>query len=72
MRMTTGFVFAALALLAVDACRADDVVNERVPKQGLDAGIYAGVSPDVVRASAEERRENPRAAPAKLRWARRA
>ena len=41
MRMTTGFVFAALALLAVDACRADDVVNERVPKQGLDAGKAA-------------------------------
>ena len=41
MRMTTGLMFAVLALLAVDARGADDVVNERVPKQGLDAGKAA-------------------------------
>jgi 16S rRNA (cytosine1402-N4)-methyltransferase len=39
---------------------------------GLKAGMYAEISTDVVRASHDERRDNPRAAPAKLRWARRA
>ena len=32
-------------------------------------GTYAQVAPDVVRASFEERRANPRATSAKLRWA---
>lgn len=39
---------------------------------GLRDGVYAAVSQDVERASAEEVRGNPRAAAAKLRWARRA
>ena len=38
---------------------------------GRRAGVYAEVSRDVVRASAQERRANPRAASAKMRWARR-
>lgn len=38
---------------------------------GSRAGVYAEVSRDVVRASAQERRANPRAASAKMRWARR-
>jgi len=36
---------------------------------GLASGVYAAVSPGVVRPSAGERRANPRSAPAKLRWA---
>ena len=36
---------------------------------GQREGVYASVSGDVVRASAEEVRANPRAASAKLRWA---
>ncbi len=39
---------------------------------GVRAGIYAEAARDVTRASAAEQRSNPRAAPAKLRWARRA
>ncbi len=39
---------------------------------GVRDGVYADVSPDVTRASAAEVRANPRAAAAKLRWARRA
>ena len=39
---------------------------------GLESGVYARVSKDVVRASAEEKRLNPRSSPAKLRWALRA
>ena len=35
-------------------------------------GTWAEVSPEVVRATPEERRANPRSRPAKLRWARRA
>lgn len=35
-------------------------------------GLYAAISPEVIRASAEEQRANPRSSPAKLRWARRA
>lgn len=40
-------------------------------ERGLMDGVYASISATVVRASAEERRANPRSAPAKLRWARR-
>jgi 16S rRNA (cytosine1402-N4)-methyltransferase len=49
--------------------------DRRVKKafeRGLADGTYAEVSDEVVRPSPEERRENPRSAPAKLRWARRA
>jgi 16S rRNA (cytosine1402-N4)-methyltransferase len=48
--------------------------DRRVKKSfaaGLRAGIYAEIS-GVLRPGAEERRANPRCAPAKLRWARRA
>ena len=40
--------------------------------QGERDGAYASVAREVVRASATERRDNPRSKPAKLRWARRA
>ena len=38
-------------------------------KDGLGAGIYSSISSEVVRASAEERRDNPRSSSAKLRHA---
>ncbi len=38
----------------------------------LREGVYSEVAPDPIRPSAEERRSNPRSAPAKLRWAIRA
>jgi 16S rRNA (cytosine1402-N4)-methyltransferase len=41
-------------------------------QQGQRDGTYAAVSDEVIRASPEEQRANPRSAPAKLRWARRA
>lgn len=41
-------------------------------RQGERDGAYAEVAPEVVRASAKERHDNPRSKPAKLRWARRA
>jgi 16S rRNA (cytosine1402-N4)-methyltransferase len=47
--------------------------DRRVKKafqQGLRDGVYAAVAPEPVRASAEERRSNPRSTSAKLRWAR--
>ena len=34
------------------------------------AGLYAEVSQGVIRPTSEERRDNPRSSPAKLRWAR--
>ena len=46
--------------------------DRRVKKafqSGERAGIYARVAPDPIRASAEERRSNPRSSSAKLRWA---
>ena len=49
--------------------------DRRVKKafeRGLKDGVYAAICETVVRASPEERRANPRSAPAKLRWARRA
>ncbi|KAF0180859.1 MAG: S-adenosyl-methyltransferase MraW [Limisphaerales bacterium] len=39
---------------------------------GQREGTYAEISPEVIRPTAEERRDNPRSSPAKLRWARRA
>ena len=41
-------------------------------KAGLEAGIYARVADEVVRATPEERGRNPRSSSAKLRWAVRA
>jgi 16S rRNA (cytosine1402-N4)-methyltransferase len=44
---------------------------KRAFAQGERDGVYADVSRDLVRASAEEQRANPRSRAAKLRWARR-
>lgn len=38
-------------------------------KQGLQAGVYASISPEVMRPTPEEQRANPRSSPAKLRYA---
>lgn len=49
--------------------------DRRVKKafaQGELAGVYANVAREVVLASAQERRDNPRSKPSKLRWAKRA
>jgi 16S rRNA (cytosine1402-N4)-methyltransferase len=39
---------------------------------GLSGGFYSDIAHEVIRPSADERHSNPRSAPAKLRWARRA
>ena len=39
---------------------------------GLRDGLYADIAQEVIRPTADERHANPRSAPAKLRWARRA
>lgn len=41
-------------------------------RAGLEAGLYARIAGDVIRAAAEERGRNPRSSAAKLRWAVRA
>jgi 16S rRNA (cytosine1402-N4)-methyltransferase len=41
-------------------------------RAGLRAGLYAAANDEVIRAGAEERRDNPRSTSAKLRWAVRA
>jgi 16S rRNA (cytosine1402-N4)-methyltransferase len=49
--------------------------DRRVKKSfeaGLRDGNYEEIAPEVIRPTAEERNSNPRSAPAKLRWARRA
>ncbi len=38
-------------------------------KQGLATGVYSKIAEDVIRASFDEQRSNPRSSPAKLRWA---
>jgi 16S rRNA (cytosine1402-N4)-methyltransferase len=46
--------------------------DRRVKKafqEGLRTGIYSDVSDEVIRATPEEQRANPRSSPAKLRWA---
>lgn len=42
---------------------------KRAFQHGLERGDYAAIAPEVVRATPEERRANPRATSAKLRWA---
>jgi 16S rRNA (cytosine1402-N4)-methyltransferase len=42
---------------------------KRAFQEGNRAGIYREISSDVLRASPEEQRANPRSSPAKLRWA---
>ena len=37
---------------------------------GLRNGLYAEIAPEIIRPTPEERHDNPRSAPAKLRWAR--
>jgi 16S rRNA (cytosine1402-N4)-methyltransferase len=47
--------------------------DRRVKKSfeaGLRDGVYADIAREVVRPTPEERRDNPRSSPAKLRWAR--
>jgi 16S rRNA (cytosine1402-N4)-methyltransferase len=39
---------------------------------GLREGLYAGIAQEVIRPTSDERHANPRSAPAKLRWARKA
>jgi 16S rRNA (cytosine1402-N4)-methyltransferase len=50
--------------------------EDRRVKKSFEAGmrdkLYSEISPEVIRPSQEEKRSNPRSAPAKLRWARRA
>jgi 16S rRNA (cytosine1402-N4)-methyltransferase len=41
-------------------------------REGVRAGFYTATNDEVVRASPEERRANPRSSSAKLRWAVRA
>lgn len=41
-------------------------------KEGLRSGVYATVAGEVIRPGPQERRDNLRSAPAKLRWAQRA
>ena len=38
-------------------------------RQGLEAGIYSNIADEITRPSPQELRSNPRASPAKLRWA---
>ena len=40
-------------------------------KEGQRTGVYAAIAEEVVRPTAQECRDNPRATSAKLRWARR-
>jgi 16S rRNA (cytosine1402-N4)-methyltransferase len=49
--------------------------DRRVKKSfeaGLREGVYAEIAQEITRPTPEERRENPRSSPAKLRWARKA
>jgi 16S rRNA (cytosine1402-N4)-methyltransferase len=41
-------------------------------QEGVRSGIYADAAPEIIRATPEEQRTNPRSSPAKLRWAIRA
>ena len=38
-------------------------------RDGLRSGLYSAANDEVIRPSSQETRDNPRAGPAKLRWA---
>jgi len=38
-------------------------------REGLRSGLFSATNDEVIRPSSQETRDNPRAAPAKLRWA---
>lgn len=50
----------------------EDRLVKQAFRDGQRSGVYSDVSPEAVRASSQERFENPRSRSAKLRWARRA
>ena len=49
----------------------EDRLVKKAFREGLDAGAYAEIAAEPVRASFEEQRANPRSRSAKLRWAKR-
>ncbi|MCC6358770.1 MAG: 16S rRNA (cytosine(1402)-N(4))-methyltransferase RsmH [Phycisphaerales bacterium] len=46
----------------------EDRLVKQAFERGLDEGVYAEVCQDPIRPTPAERRDNPRSAPAKLRW----
>jgi 16S rRNA (cytosine1402-N4)-methyltransferase len=50
----------------------EDRLVKRALQEGLEAGVYQAISPEVIRPSVEETRSNPRSSSARLRWAVRA
>ncbi len=48
----------------------EDRLVKKAFRAGLREGIYGAISENVIRPGPRERRDNPRSAPAKLRWAR--
>jgi 16S rRNA (cytosine1402-N4)-methyltransferase len=50
----------------------EDRIVKSAFRTGLETGIYQAISPDPIRATWDEREQNPRSRSAKLRWARRA
>jgi 16S rRNA (cytosine1402-N4)-methyltransferase len=61
---------ARIAILTFHS--GEDRRVKRAFESGRQAGIYAEISNEVLRPSAQERHDNPRSSSAKLRWARRA
>jgi 16S rRNA (cytosine1402-N4)-methyltransferase len=61
---------ARVAILSFHS--GEDRRVKRAFRLGLESGVFARISDDVVRPNSAERRDNPRSAPAKLRWAVRA
>jgi 16S rRNA (cytosine1402-N4)-methyltransferase len=49
----------------------EDRLVKRAFASGRSDGIYAAIAEEVIRTSPEERHDNPRSMPAKLRWTRR-
>ena len=49
----------------------EDRLVKQAFRDGQRAGVYSDVSPDAIRATGQERFDNPRSRSAKLRWARR-
>lgn len=71
LRAAPGCLSPGGRLAIISFHSGEDRRVKRAFREGLRAGWYAAISEEVIRPTPTEIRENPRAASAKLRWARR-
>jgi 16S rRNA (cytosine1402-N4)-methyltransferase len=70
LRVVPGLLRAGGRVAIISFHSGEDRLVKNAFRSGLEAGVYAEIAGDPVRAGFEERTTNPRSRSAKLRWAR--